>query len=218
MLTNNTITNIDPGEWLSLPLSMVPEPVQEHVLQAKCPAADYHHVPVPCGVPNDHQGAEALWSYTKYLVASTKKFQFYLNSLFSSFTDNQLRPPTPRWRSSQNGRLIITCWLWRVKSSGKMKRSLKTIYYWNQRGSGGRCDINVRLLKPLGVHSCLIAECVIFLDCISLGIKRTTGANLMKGYFISIQSHSGNMLQLRCEPRVFQACTFTVGFKTIYFK
>lgn len=148
----------------------------------------------------------------KIFSCKYKKFQFYLNSLFNSFTDNQLRPPTPRWRSSRNGRLIITCY------SGKMKRSLKTIYYWNQWGSGGRCGINVRLLKPLGVHSCLIAECVIFLDCISLGIKRTTGANLMRGYFISIQSHSGNMLQLRCEPRVFQACTFTVGFKTIYFK
>lgn len=104
-------------------------------------------------------------------------FQYYLNSLFNSFTDNQLPPPTPRWQSSRNSRLIITYWLWRVKSGGKMKRSLKTIYYWRQRGSGGKCDINVRLLKPLGVHSCLIAERVIFLDCISLGIKRTAGAN-----------------------------------------
>lgn len=147
-------------------------------------------------------------------------FPVFFYSLFNSFTDNHLPPPTPRWQSSRNSRLIITYWLWRVKSGSKMKRSLKTIYHWRQRGFGGRCDINVRLLKPLGVHSCLIAERVIFLDCISLGIKRTTGAYLMRGYFTSrsIQSHSGNMLQLCCKPRVLQACTFAVGFKTIYFK
>lgn len=215
MLTNNTITNIDPGEWLSLPLSMVPEPVQEHVLQAKCPAADY-----PCGVTNDHQGAKALCcSHTKYCVASTRNhhfpffFKFLHRQPFAS-TDPTLTVFTEQ--PSYYHVLIMTC----VKSGCKMKRSLKTIYHWRQRGFGGRCDINVHLLKPLGVHSCLIAERVIFLDCISLGIKRTTGAYLMRGYFTSrsIQSHSGNMLQLCCKPRVLQACTFAVGFKTIYFK
>lgn len=59
MLTHNTFTDIDLGEWFSLPLSMVPEPLQEHVIQAKSQRIGHNHVPTPCGFTNDHLGAEA---------------------------------------------------------------------------------------------------------------------------------------------------------------
>lgn len=84
MLTNNTITNIDPGEWLSLLLSMGPEPLQEHVMQAKSQTAGCNHVPTPCGDTNDQM---TLWcSYVKCFIAKRNTrnhdhFHFYLSSL-----------------------------------------------------------------------------------------------------------------------------------------
>lgn len=169
-----------------------------------------------------------LWcSSTKYSVV-IKVQDIVISSFilaFNSFTGIQVPhlPPQPHVFMEQLSYyrvLIMPC----MKTVGKMKRSLKThlrlYYYWRQRGPGGRPDINVRLLKPLGVHSCLIAERIIVLDCVSLGIKRTTGANLMRGYFTSrfFQSRSNNVLQSCCEPGILQACTFAAGFKTIYFK
>lgn len=66
---------------------MVPEPVQEQVMQAKCPAPDYNRVPVPPGVTNDHQGSETLVmllheisSYQK--CSGSHHFQFYLSFSF----------------------------------------------------------------------------------------------------------------------------------------
>lgn len=60
MLTNNTIKNIDPVEWFFLRLSMVLEPLQEHVMQAKYQTIDYNYIPTPCGVINCHQGTTRL--------------------------------------------------------------------------------------------------------------------------------------------------------------
>lgn len=60
MQTKNTIINIDPVEWFSPRLSMVLEPLQEHVMQAKYQTIDYNYIPTPCGVINCHQGTKRL--------------------------------------------------------------------------------------------------------------------------------------------------------------
>lgn len=58
MLTNNTITDIDPGgECVSFTFSMVPQALQEHVMRAKYQTIDHNYVPAPCGVINCYQGA-----------------------------------------------------------------------------------------------------------------------------------------------------------------
>lgn len=55
MLTNNTIINIDPGEWFSVRFSMVPEPLKEHLMQAEYQTIDYNYLPAPCGLmPQRH--------------------------------------------------------------------------------------------------------------------------------------------------------------------
>ena len=60
MPTNNAIINIDPVEWFSRRLSMVPEPLQERVMQAKYQTIDYNYVPAPCSVINCCQGTKRL--------------------------------------------------------------------------------------------------------------------------------------------------------------
>lgn len=60
MPTNNAIINIDPVEWFSLRLSMVPEPLQERVMQAKYQTKDYNYIPAPFSVINCHQGTKRL--------------------------------------------------------------------------------------------------------------------------------------------------------------
>lgn len=130
---------------------MVPEPVQEQVMQAKCPAADYNRVPVPPGVPNDHQGSETLVMLLHEISSCQKRsgshhFQFYFSSSFLH------RPRSQVDALHGTAVLLSRIWLWHAwRRVGKIKRSLTTHlrfrYHWRQRGSGGRGDVKVRLLN-----------------------------------------------------------------------
>lgn len=77
MLTNNTIINIDPVEWFSLRRSMVPEPLQEHVMQAKYQTIYYNYVPAPRGVINCHQGTKRLAERNRLDKMDARLFQAF---------------------------------------------------------------------------------------------------------------------------------------------
>ena len=77
MLTNNTIINIDPVKWFSLRLSMVPEPLQEHVMRAKYHTIDYNYIPAPCGVINCHQGTKRLAERNRLDKMDARLFQAF---------------------------------------------------------------------------------------------------------------------------------------------